>query len=81
MNSRVEKVVCLDKTNLEITFKSGEVKVFDVVRYFDYPVYEELKDESFFKKAYVINGTVAWNDFIDFDPDTLYLEGKELVRL
>lgn len=81
MNSRVEKVVCLDKTNIEITFKSGEVKVFDVVRYFDYPVYEELKDESLFKKAYVINGTVAWNDFIDFDPDTLYLEGKELVRL
>ena len=81
MNSRVEKVVCRDKTNLEITFKSGEVKVFDVVRYFDYPVYEELKDESLFKKAYVINGTVAWNDFIDFDPDTLYLEGKELVRL
>ena len=80
MNSRVEKVVCLDKANLEITFKSGEVKIFDVARYFDYPVYEELRDESFFKKAHVMNGTVAWNEYIDFDPDILYLEGKELVR-
>ena len=80
MNSRVEKVVCIDKSNLEITFKNGEVKVFDVTLYLDYPVYEELKDEVFFRKAHVLNGTAAWNEYIDFDPDTLYQEGKELVR-
>ena len=29
----------------------------------------------------LLEGNLPWNDFIDFDPDTLYLEGKELVRL
>jgi hypothetical protein len=80
MNSRIEKVVCIDKSNLEITFKNGEVKNFDVTPYLDYPVYEELKDEVFFRKAHVLNGTVAWDVYTDFDPDTLYQEGKELVR-
>lgn len=80
MNSRVEKVVCIDKSTLEITFKNGEGKVFDVAPYFNYPVYNELKDEVFFRKAHVVNGTVAWDEYIDFDPDTLYQEGKELIR-
>ena len=80
MNSRVEKVACIDKSNLEITFKNGEVKFFDVALYFDYPVYEELKDEVFFRKAHVLNGTVAWDEYIDFDPDILYHEGKEFIK-
>lgn len=29
----------------------------------------------------LLEGNLPWNDFIDSDPDTLYLEGKELVRL
>ena len=80
MNSRVEKVACIDKSNLEITFKNGEIKVFDVTPYLDYPIYRELKDEVFFRKVHVLNGTAAWDAYIDFDPDTLYQEGKELVR-
>jgi Protein of unknown function (DUF2442) len=80
MNSRVEKVVCIGNSNLEITFKNKEVKVFDVTPYLDYPVFKKLKDEVFFRKAHVLNGTVAWDEYIDFDPDTLYQEGKELVR-
>jgi hypothetical protein len=78
MNPRVEKVSCVNNTVLELTFKNGEVKLFDVSPYFKYPVYEILKDTVFFKNAYILNGTVAWNDEIDFDPDTLYLEGKKL---
>ena len=80
MNSRVEKVACIDKSNLEITFKNGVVKLFDVALYFDYPVYEELKDEDFFRKAHVLNCTVAWDEHIDFDPDILYHEGKEFIK-
>ena len=80
MNSRVEKVVCIDNSNLEITFKNKEVKVFAVTPYLDYPVYKRLKDEVFFRKAHVLNDTVAWDEYIDFDPDILYHEGKEFSK-
>lgn len=80
MNPRVEKVECIDKSKLEITFENNEVKIFDVAPYFVYPVYKKLRDEVFFKKAHMLNGTVVWDDFIDFDPDMLYLEGAELIK-
>ena len=80
MNARVEQVECTGKSKLEITFKNGEVKIFDVAPYFNYPIYEDLQNEVFFRKAHVFNGTVVWDEYIDFDPDILYQEGKELVR-
>ena len=49
--------------------------MFDVSPYLNYPVFEVLKDTSFFNTAHVLYGTVVWNSEIDFDPDTLYLEG------
>lgn len=76
MNPRVTKVKCIDNHLLELTFANEEIKVFDVAPYLNYPVFNVLKDEAFFKKAHVVLGTVAWSDTIDFDPDTLYLEGK-----
>jgi len=42
--------------------------------YFIYPVYERLSNPILFKKVFISNGTVAWNDEIDLDPDRLYLE-------
>ena len=76
MNPRVTKVKYIENHVLQITFTNEEVKVFDFTPYLDYPVFKELRDNSFFKKAHVVLGTVAWNDTVDFDPDTLYLEGK-----
>ena len=29
-------------------------------------------------KAYIVYGTVVWNDEIDLSPDTLYLRGRPL---
>jgi len=78
MNPRIKQVTCKDNRNLIITFNNGEVKLFDMSRYFEYPVFEPLKDPAFFNKAHVLQGTVAWNDELDVDPDTLYLEGTSL---
>lgn len=78
MNPRVKKVECKDTSHLIVTFSNGEVKLFDMQPYFDYPVFNELKDTTFFNKAHVLHGTVAWNNEIDVDPDTLYIEGKTL---
>ena len=61
---------------LILTFTNKEIKEFDFSNYLGYPGYNALKDEAFCNKARVVNGTVAWDEVVDFDPDTLYLESK-----
>jgi Protein of unknown function (DUF2442) len=79
MNPRVKEVEYKIKHKLVLTFENGEVKEFNLSPYLHYPVFEILQDESFCRKASVFNGTVTWDDTIDFDPDTLYLESKTLA--
>jgi hypothetical protein len=79
MNPRVSSVQYQSPYKLILTFSNKEVKEFDFGQYLHYPVYEVLKDESYCRKARIFNGTVIWDDFTDFDPDTLYLESKPLI--
>jgi Protein of unknown function (DUF2442) len=81
MNPRVKEVKYEPHYKLVLIFLNNEVKEFNFSGYLDYPVYTPLKDELFCHKARVVNGTVAWDDEIDFDPDTLYLESKSLVTV
>ncbi len=81
MNPRIMKVKYQPDYKLLLTFTNGEVKEFDFYAYLTFPIYKALNDEVFCQKASVFNGTVIWNDDIDFDPDTLYLESKLLVNL
>jgi hypothetical protein len=76
MNPRVTSVQYKNLYKLLLTFTNKEVKEFDFSKYLTYSIYEVLKDETYCKKAKVLNGTVVWDDFVDFDPDTLYLESK-----
>jgi hypothetical protein len=76
MNPRVKEVEYKSKYKLILTFENDEIKEFDFSLYLNYPIYENLRDESFCKKLKVFNGTVIWDNEIDFDPDTLYLESK-----
>ena len=78
MNPRIKKVEALLPHTLLLTFTNSEVKEFDMSEYLHYPVFISLQDEALFKQATVFNGTVCWNDVIDFDPDTLYLESKQV---
>jgi len=79
MNPRVKTVEYKSKYNLILTFENKEVKEFNLSPYLHYPVYELLNDETFCSKVRVFNGTVVWDEIIDFDPDTLYLESKILT--
>ena len=79
MNPRLTRVEYNSKYKLLLTFSNGEIKEFDFSNYLQYPVYNDLNDESFCRKVKVINGTAAWNEDVDFDPDRLYLESKHLI--
>jgi len=79
MNPRAISAKYLNNYQLLITFTNNEVKQFNLTSYLNYPVYQALKDESFCRRVRVVDGILQWNDVIDFDPDTVYLESKKVV--
>lgn len=79
MNPRVKSVEASDNYTLELEFDNGERGIFDMQPYLQFPVFQPLKDKSFFKKAHATMGFVSWDDEIDMSPDTLYLDSKIIV--
>jgi len=80
MNPRVSIGHYQNPYKLILTFTNKEVKEFDLTNYLRFPVYGVLKKECYCQKAKVFNGTVVWDEFTDFDPDTLYLKSKTLQK-
>ena len=81
MNPRVAKVEYLQNHKLLLTFSNGERKIFNLMPYLNFPVYHSLQDESFCSHVSVFNGTVKWDETIDFDPDTLYLDSMPIAKV
>jgi len=77
----VRKVKALPGYQLEITFETKEVKIFDMKPYLDLGVFKVLKDETFFQRARVALGSVEWPGGIDIAPETLYENGKPAAAL
>lgn len=75
---RVSKVEYTSVNKLIITFINGERRLFDFTPYLNYPVYNSLKNEDFSKEVKVCNGTLCWNESIDFDPDRAYVESTPI---
>lgn len=71
---RVVSVKPIDNYKLIVGFTTGEKKLYDVSPLLAYPIFAELKNESFFKTAKVDYGTVIWSDDIDLCPDSLYTD-------
>ena len=80
MNPRVLSAEYKGDHKMLLTFNNKEVKQFDFSDYLNYPIYEPLNDDAFCKRVKVIDGVVQWDEEIDFDPDTLYLESEPLIR-
>jgi len=80
MNRRVASVVALPDDKLEIKCSNDEVGVYECSHLLDFGVFTELKDEHYFRKVRVLDGTVVWPHEQDICPDTLYLDSLKLAN-
>ncbi len=57
---------------IRLSFSEGTVKTVDFRQWLDGPVFEPLKDPSYFRKFFLDAGTVVWPNGADIAPETLY---------
>jgi hypothetical protein len=73
----VTDVAYAGEYKLHIRFEDNETKLVDLAPHLDGPVFEPLKDLSYFK-SFQLNpdiDTVVWPNDADFSPDFLYSIG------
>ena len=73
----VKKAKHLNDYVIEFTFNNGEIKAVDLSDKLNKPVFEPLKNISFFKKFRMNPFTIEWENGADFSPDYLYRLAKE----
>ena len=78
MNPRIKEVFPTEHYELKLVFSNGEEGIYDCSPLLDFGVFKELSDKDYFKKAQVLDGTVAWPHDQDICPDTLYLDSTKL---
>jgi hypothetical protein len=57
---------------IKLTFNDGVEETIDFAQWLDGPVFEHLKDVSYFQRFFLEGGTVAWPNGADIAPETLY---------
>jgi hypothetical protein len=57
---------------IHLWFSDGSEKSVDFGDWLDGPVFEPLREPSYFGRFFVDGGTVAWPNGADIAPETLY---------
>jgi hypothetical protein len=73
---KVTAVRALEDYQLELTFDTGETRLFDAQPYLDKGIFTELKDPSYFRSVRLAFGSIAWQHGQDFGPESLYAESR-----
>lgn len=68
----VTHVFARDDLHLELTFNTGEQRLFDARPYLNRGAFVRLQDPALFRQAYVAFDTVCWPGELDIAPETLY---------
>ena len=72
----VTEVRVLGDYRLELSFKTGETRVFDVGTYLDRGIFTERRDPSYFRSVRLAFGSIAWPNEQDFWPESLHVESR-----
>ena len=81
VNPRVSKVTVLERKRLRLRFEDGEERIYDCSGLLDFGVFRELRDETYFRQARVLHGSVVWPHEQDICPDSLYVDSVKSPRL
>ncbi len=75
----VTKVQVVGGSSLDLTFDDGTRKRVDLRRELYGPIFEPLRDPTYFAQAYLDSDsrTVTWPNGADFAPDFLYQYAPE----
>ena len=57
---------------IHVVFDDGSEGTVDFTQWLDGPVFEPLKDPSYFQRFFLDGGTVVWPNGADRAPETLY---------
>ena len=57
---------------IHVTFNDSSEALLDFRQWLDGPVFEPLKDSSYFRRFFVDGGTIVWPNGADIAPETLY---------
>lgn len=78
----VIKVKALDDYQLEVTFETKEIKIFDMKNLINnIEFYNKLKNKDYFKKVKPYNETIIWENGEDVCPEDLYYKSKTIEKV
>lgn len=73
----------LDGTSLSVTFQDGQVKRYDMKQLFPkYPQLRALEDRTLFLSGRLVGPYgIAWNDDLDIEAETIYMDGITIATV
>lgn len=57
---------------IHLVFHDGREKTVDFSSWLDGPIFDPLKDSTYFQRFFLEAGTVTWPNGADIAPETLY---------
>lgn len=83
MLHRVKRVEYLTDYKLKLYFTNGKIKVIDLADDLIKAknMFLDLADIDYFRKVTCDGYSICWPNGIDFCPDWLYMNSKDLVRM
>ena len=61
---------------IHVVFSDGVERTIDFLPWLEGPVFEPLKDTTYFQRFFLEAGTVTWPNGADIAPETLYERAK-----
>lgn len=76
LTPKINKVEVLEDYELLLYFETGEKKIYDMKKNFQYECFRKLKDKNLFKTVKPAGITIEWKTGEDINPDDLYFNSK-----
>ncbi len=78
MYPNVKSVRPIENYHLELVYDNDEIRVFDLNPYLNIGRFKELRDTEIFNNVRVSFDSIAWQNGIDIDPETLFSKSKKV---